>query len=654
MDVSISKLKLLGTRIIAGVLTASMLLSTATAALAVGRTTPEEEPGQVTEPVTTPDDNNNNNNVTEPDTTEEPVYSTPLVLDQPTIGFTAEQTTVRVRATVTDVRYLGALSSLEEFASFFPADVDLDECEYLTSDLRESIGQMDEATRRSYRGQAIGKLNVTEQFLWSTVFNGYDYKDYIKIEVVDYSVRDASEDMAPSISCDVDITWVGPTETVAETQTTAGSQNGVSSITPSESELQELLNGATSNNGSTTNNRNPLEESQEVQDFLYDMYKNGGLTQENTTGYDLSYFDERLKAEQAASGGSLAGNGTTSLDLESLLNGETGTSTQDSGFSLISTSTQDTTYNNKEENNDDQAPAAPATEETNQSEDETGTVPGTVTVPVDGETAVAPDGGDTALEPADAATEPDPVLDEKVEPPLEEDAVALDAPGDDGAALAATQPEGDGELEATQNENQDSQTGNDQAGDSSSPDADQTADGSQQSGGLSMEELLAQMGAGSQTIVPQAGGVTNTVFDNFQRKLTKDEAELYGEDAVVQTAVVRPTIDSTGSAVYETYFSVSVPESDLSTAGMAYFFGTATVPETPGSDTDVDDPNKDDDGEKKEEPGDKADEDKPQEDQNQEEKENNGSSTPCPSRPPATRSPITATTRPSRPCGRMS
>ena len=286
MDANISKLKLLGTRLIAGVLTASMLLSTVTTAVAAGIGA-STAPDSVVEEDPNKGNIDNSNTDYEGDQTpeEEPKYSYPLVLDRYSIGFTPEQTTVRVQATVTDVRYLGALESLEEFASFFPADLDLDACEYLTEDLRQGIAQMDEDTRRSYRGEAIGKLRVTKQFVWSTIFEGYDYKDYIEIEVVDYSVRDASESMAPSISCNVNITWVGPTETVAAVRPTGGQGGGMTTLDPGSSDIQDLIGAAGSNAGSNTT-KNVADEPQAIQDFLYEMYKSGGLTQENAGGYD--------------------------------------------------------------------------------------------------------------------------------------------------------------------------------------------------------------------------------------------------------------------------------------------------------------------------------------------------------------------------------
>ena len=630
---NISKLKVLGTRIICGVLTASMLFSMGTTALAANLTSTEPEP-VVDEPVD-PNDTLNNNGPSDVDQEpeEDVTYSDPLVLDRSAVVFRPEETTVRVKATITDVRYLGALTSLEEFASFFPGDLDLSQCKYLTSDLKEAIGQMDEDTRRSYRGQAMGRLDVTERFDWSTIVGEYDYKDYLTIEVVSYSVRDASVDMAPSISCNVDITWTGPLETEAEVVPVTGSQgSGITNIDPGDANIQDLLNST--NNSGATANKNPLEESQEVQDLLYEMYKNEGLTQENTMGYDLSYFDERLKADLAAEGkNTTSGGNTTDVDLEAVLGGQTQTPVQDTGFSLITTPTtpaSDDTINNKVED-DAQQPE-------NGGE-------GTVTLPAGDEANVTAGDGqivldlnDTELEPA---PEPDPVVDQKVEPPLEADAVPLDAPGgeEDAAGLAdqdggaAPAPEaGDGQTDDKTTQDENGQAGKDQAGDlaaqggqadggdqatanngqGSSDQADNDQANNDQANndqtpdsGLTLEQLLQQLGAtnGGQQIVPQQGG-EKTPFTNYEWKLTRDENNLYPETDTVQTAVLEPTIDASGNVVYEAWFAVSVPGTEMSVHGMGLFFGSATVPDLPDDpQTDIDDPNKTpDDGEKNEDP----------------------------------------------------
>lgn len=151
MDANLSKWKVLGTRIISGILTASMLLSMLTTAAAADTTGDREPepPVQTQEPVTGPDQSNDGETGG-----DEAEYSTPLVLDKSAIGFSADMLSTRVTATVTDVRYLGALDSLEEFAAFFPGDLDLDECAYLTEDLRQSIAAIPEADRQ------IGRAHV--------------------------------------------------------------------------------------------------------------------------------------------------------------------------------------------------------------------------------------------------------------------------------------------------------------------------------------------------------------------------------------------------------------------------------------------------------------------------------------------------------------
>ena len=658
VDANIGELKRLGMRFVCGVLTASMLLSTAATGFAAGVGASNEpddavdEPENTTPPVTpdVEDDTSSDENVE---------YPTPLILDQSAIAFSEQETTKRVRATVTDVRFLGTLTSLEEFAAFFPSDLDLNNCNYLTEDLKQSIAQLDEATRRSYRGQAIGKLKVTEQFVWSTVFNGYDYKDYIKIDVVDYAVHDASESMGPSISCEVDITWVGPTKTTATVRPGDDQNNsqssGVESITPSQSELQELLDAANSSNSSgSTAQKNPMEEPEEIREFLYEMYKSGGLTQENTQGYDLSYFDERLKAEGATPGGT-----TTDVNVDAMLTDSQTTTTttqaQDTGFSLITTPTTDTTTNTATENTETTADTiynveTPDAEQTETADEQAETPEG-----ADG--AVVTD-GENELNINDPDLGADKAEDNRVEPPLEEEAVPLNASGEEALAVSAQQtaPESTetadkAETETaesvttdttnnkventTETQTADDTTNNKVAGatetKTQTETETQTETTNSASNGLTMEQVLRQLGAGStgttsgtQHIVTQSGGVVNPALSRYERKLTKDEGDLYGEETIVQTAVVEPTIDANGSVVYEVGFSVSVPESNLFPAGAAYFFGTATVPDLPdnGNDntqTDVDEPDetpdedkKDEDDTQQEEPTDNKDEEKPE------------------------------------------
>lgn len=183
-----------------------------------------------------------------------------FTLDKPKLEFSDDVATYRVVATLSDIRELGLLTSVEEFASFFPGDLDIGKCNFLTEDQKNAISQMDEEARRSYRSDAIKNLSVTKQFVWRTEGDDRPTKasssstdsssgdtgnssssgsstgggltmeeilaqlgggaggtvsidknsanDFIKIEVVDYSIRDAAEGRAPSISCDVDISWV--------------------------------------------------------------------------------------------------------------------------------------------------------------------------------------------------------------------------------------------------------------------------------------------------------------------------------------------------------------------------------------------------------------------------------------------------------------
>ena len=232
-SMSVQSWKRLGTRIVSGLLTASMILSmlVTPVAAATGSDAPAQNPDGVYD--LTPD-----TDLTTPDTDsageeERPEYSTPLVLDKNSIGFTEDMLELRVTATSTDVRYLSALDSLEEFASFFPSTLDLDNCAYLTSDLRQAINSMSETERRSHRGQALAKLKVQEQFIWNTVYNGFDYKDYLNIEPLSWGVRDATEDSAPSILCTVLISWVGPTKATAQVISTVQRMLGALSLVAS-------------------------------------------------------------------------------------------------------------------------------------------------------------------------------------------------------------------------------------------------------------------------------------------------------------------------------------------------------------------------------------------------------------------------------------
>lgn len=157
-----------------------------------------------------------------------------------------------VTATLSDIRELGRLQSLEEFASFFPDDLDVSKCEYLTPAVRTAISEIDGSTRSSYKSQAMSHLDLTNSnpFVW-TIDDGAQpvsnskmaarestaegnltleeileqlagggsgnsggstgpvANENIKIEVNSYTVANAKEDRPPSVSCDVVITWVG-------------------------------------------------------------------------------------------------------------------------------------------------------------------------------------------------------------------------------------------------------------------------------------------------------------------------------------------------------------------------------------------------------------------------------------------------------------
>ncbi len=105
------------------------------------------------------------------------------------------------------LKNLLGLLTIEECACFFPVDLDLAACSYLTNEYRQAIAAIPEADRRSLRGQVIAKLNVTEQFVWEA--SGYE--DRLKIEIMDWGIADATEELPPRMSCNALITWIGPT-----------------------------------------------------------------------------------------------------------------------------------------------------------------------------------------------------------------------------------------------------------------------------------------------------------------------------------------------------------------------------------------------------------------------------------------------------------
>lgn len=120
----------------------------------------------------------------------------PLTLDKNYIGFTAGSDEVEVVAMMDDIQYLGVLDA-DEYASFFPVWLDLSKAEYLTGDQRDYIGQMDEATRSSYRASAMSKLQLKEQFVWSAEYEDTDYSDSLSFEPLKWSVYEATETEPP-------------------------------------------------------------------------------------------------------------------------------------------------------------------------------------------------------------------------------------------------------------------------------------------------------------------------------------------------------------------------------------------------------------------------------------------------------------------------
>ena len=121
----------------------------------------------------------------------------PLVLNQSMIGFSGENTEVEVQAVMTDVWYLGVLT-IEEYASLFPAGVDLSRAEYLSRDVREYIAGISEEERLTYRSQAEAKLNMEQQFVWEAAMDDQDYSDKLAIEGKRRALYEATETMAPA------------------------------------------------------------------------------------------------------------------------------------------------------------------------------------------------------------------------------------------------------------------------------------------------------------------------------------------------------------------------------------------------------------------------------------------------------------------------
>ena len=131
----------------------------------------------------------------------------PLVLDKSTIGFTAEADCVEVTAYMTDIQYLGLLT-IQEYAAFIPASVDMDKVTYLDRDGKDFVAAMTEEERLQLRAEAEAKLQLEEQFIWEAFWNEVDYSDKLEITPTSWHIREADEENAPMIACTVEIRWI--------------------------------------------------------------------------------------------------------------------------------------------------------------------------------------------------------------------------------------------------------------------------------------------------------------------------------------------------------------------------------------------------------------------------------------------------------------
>lgn len=291
------------TRLISGLLATSMVLSMVTSSGLgyVNASAHEDDPPPGQEQI----DKDKDNTVSEGKENSEPVeIAMPLELDKSAIGFSQGMESVEVTATMTDVQYLGVLS-IDEYASFFPVELNLSKVDYLTDDQKSYINSMSEADRAASRSAALAKLQVKEQFIWEAAYDGKSYDDSILIEPIAFGVREATEDRAPSMTARVKISWIGETPVVEST-----------------SSMLNQMTGTRSSSGS----KSIADEDPAIQDFLYEMWKSGGLTQENSD-YDLSYFTNGTYKPSGASatastqgtsfnlmGSSSTGDQTTSTD----------------------------------------------------------------------------------------------------------------------------------------------------------------------------------------------------------------------------------------------------------------------------------------------------------------------------------------------------
>ena len=161
----------LPTRIVSGILTASMTLSLLTGISGPGAAAMIEAAQQAK--TRNQADVETAASKTDLEGAEIPM---PLVLDKTSIGFTQGYEETEVTAYMTDIQYLGLLS-IEEYAAFFPASLNLERVEYLSRDQRKYMATLDEPRRLSLRAQAEAKLKLKEQFVWEAMFGEEDYSD---------------------------------------------------------------------------------------------------------------------------------------------------------------------------------------------------------------------------------------------------------------------------------------------------------------------------------------------------------------------------------------------------------------------------------------------------------------------------------------------
>ncbi|MEG2679766.1 MAG: hypothetical protein RR949_07460, partial [Oscillospiraceae bacterium] len=188
------------TRIVSGILTASMLLSFFSGIVVpAAAETPTVPPVTDSEKPTTP----------EADASGGGEIPMPLVLDKPSIGFTLDQKELEVTATMTDLRYLGLTT--EQYASLFPVGLDLSKAAYLDDATRSAVAGVDLQTRLANRADTFQKLDGNHQFVWEALYDQWDYSEYLTFQLQSWSVLEAREERAPQLTCTVLIRWTGPT-----------------------------------------------------------------------------------------------------------------------------------------------------------------------------------------------------------------------------------------------------------------------------------------------------------------------------------------------------------------------------------------------------------------------------------------------------------